>query len=124
VPTIIETAEEEEPLPEGVCQQVTRSWVESEQDTVSGLLRASFAPGERSQSLHVAFCPPMLQRPEVRLVQLSGSRARIKAADVQLFGIRFDLRLASTSQATEEVLIQFDACCGRTAPVGGDGGPG
>ena len=67
-------------------------------NTVAGLLRARFEPCKRSHSLHVAFCPPMLRRPKVTMVQLRGPRTRIKAADIQSFGIRFDLRLVTASK--------------------------
>ncbi|NTW78298.1 MAG: hypothetical protein HGB33_11115, partial [Syntrophaceae bacterium] len=70
VGVIIVTREEDE-LPEDVCQQVTRFWAEEDRDTVTGLLRARLQPHERSHSVHVAFCPPMLRRPEVSVAQLS-----------------------------------------------------
>ena len=72
-------------------------------DTIAGVLRALFQPGERSHNLHVAFCPPMPGRPTVEVVQLSGPRTRVKAADVQPFGVRFDLRLASGQSAARRM---------------------
>lgn len=98
-------------LPEGVCQQLTRAQSRTHGDTVAGMLRALFQPGERSHSLHVAFCPPLPARPLVEVVQLSGPRTRVKAADIQPFGIRFDLRLAALSTREEDVLIHFEARC-------------
>ncbi len=86
-------------LPDDVCQQITRSQSPHHGDTMAGVLRALFQPGERSRNLHVAFCPPMPGRPTVEVVQLSGPRTRVKAADVQSFGVRFDLRLATVSAA-------------------------
>ncbi|NLX55333.1 MAG: hypothetical protein GXY58_09495 [Planctomycetaceae bacterium] len=98
-------------LPEGVCQQLTRARSRTHGDTVAGMLRALFQPGERSHNLHVAFCPPLPARPLVEVVQLSGPRTRVKAADIQPFGIRFDLRLAALSTREEDVLIHFEARC-------------
>lgn len=109
---------DDDPLSDDVSQQITRSWAEDDRDTMTGVLRARFQPGERSQSLHVPLCPPMLRRPKVTVVQLSGSRARIKAADVQTFGIRFDLRLATPDDEMQDVLIHFEACCGKPASAG------
>jgi hypothetical protein len=60
----------------------------------------------------------MLHRPDVTLIQLSGSRARIKAAEVQTFGIRFDLRLAAASDTPQVVVIHFEAHCGKPESVG------
>lgn len=107
-----ETGDDQElSLPGDVCQQITRSQSPAHGDSVAGVLRASFQPGERSRNLHVAFCPPMAGRPLVEVVQLSGPRTRVKAADVQPFGVRFDLRLATVSAAAEDVLIHFEAQC-------------
>ena len=114
----IEQDDVDEQLPDEVSQQITRTFADSEEDTVTGILRARLAPNERSQSLHVAFCPPMLRPPRVTAVQMSGSRARIKAADAQPFGIRFDLRLATASEEAQEVLIHFEARCAKPDSTG------
>jgi hypothetical protein len=110
--------ESDEQLPDDVCQQLTRVRAEEDTDTVAGLLRARFEPCKRSHSLHVAFCPPMLRRPKVTMVQLRGPRTRIKAADVQPFGIRFDLRLVTASQERQDVLIHFEASCSEPESTG------
>lgn len=119
--TEAEAQDDDAPLSEEVSQQITRSCAEKESDTVTGLLRAQFAPRERSRSLHVAFCPPMLHCPGVTVVQLSGAAARIKAGDVQPFGVRFDLRLSAASNEAQEALIHFEARCShsQTARAGG-----
>lgn len=114
----IEQDDVDEQLPDEVSQQITRTFAESEEDTVTGILRARLARNERSQSLHVAICPPMLRPPRVTAVQISGSRARIKAADAQSFGIRFDLRLATASAEAQEVLIHFEARCAKPDSTG------
>ena len=107
-----ETADDPgEHLPRDVSQQLTRSHSQEEGDTVAGMLRARFQSGERSQSLHVAFCPPMMHRPRVSFVQITGPRTRIKAADVQPYGVRFELRLATSSPRKQDVVIHFDAAC-------------
>jgi hypothetical protein len=110
---LLETGDDQElSLPADVCQQITRSQSPAHGDTVAGVLRASFQSGERSRNLHVAFCPPMAGRPLVEVIQLSGPQTRVKAADVQPFGVRFDLRLATVSAGAEDVLIHFEAQCG------------
>jgi hypothetical protein len=101
--------EEDEHLPDDIDQQLTRSNSEQFGDTVTGLLRGHFRPGERSRSLHVAFCPPMKSQPSVEVIQLTGPQARVKAANIESFGVRFDLRLAASSQQQENVLIHFEA---------------
>ncbi|MGM0487323.1 MAG: hypothetical protein ACQESR_11245 [Planctomycetota bacterium] len=111
-----------EQLSEDLSQQITRSRAEEENDTVVGLLRARFAPKERSRSLHVAFCPPMPHRPAVSMIQVSGPRARIKAAEVRAFGIRFDVRLSVASEDPEDALIHFQAQCGQPESGGDEAG--
>jgi len=105
--------EDGERLPDDVCQQLTRTHAEQPGDTVTGLLRAHFQPGERSRSLHVAFCPPMVALPAVEVLQLTGPQTRVKAANIQSFGVRFDLRLATASPREEGVLIHFEARVGE-----------
>ena len=113
-----ESGEDDDLVPDDVSQQMTRSSADEEGDTVTGLLRARFAPHERSQNLHVAICPPMRHRPKVTVTQLSGPRSRIKTGDVQPHGIRFDLRLSSASELEQDVLLHFEACCGKPEPTG------
>ncbi len=96
-------------LEPGVYQQVTRSKSDDGMDSVRGLLKGEFLPGQRSQSLHVAFCPPMAARPFVEVVQVTGPRSSVKAADIQPYGVRFDVRLAVANQQSENVLIHFEA---------------
>jgi hypothetical protein len=110
--------EADEELSEEICQQLIRSHSETTEDRMIGFLRARFDAGTRSQSIHVAFCPPMLHRPDVRFFQLSGARVRISAADVQTVGIRFDLRLVSPSQVEEQVVLHFEATCGKPESAG------
>ena len=51
----------------------------------------------------------MKNRPKVDVIQMTGPQARVKAADIQQFGVRFDLRLAAPSNEMENVLIHFEA---------------
>ncbi len=96
-------------LAEGMTQQLTRIDAPDGTQTVEGVLRSQFKPGERSRSLHVAFCPPLQSCPVTTVTQMSGPRSHIKAADVQTYGVRFDVRLASSSDLAEEVLLHFEA---------------
>ena len=43
------------------------------------------------------------------MTQLAGPRSHVKAADIQSYGVRFDVRLGSFSDHPEEVLIHFEA---------------
>jgi len=96
-------------LPDEVVQQLTRVVKPDGTDVVSGLLQAHFAPSQRSQSLHVAFCPPMPHRPDVSVVQLSGPKSQVKAGEVQPYGIRFDIRLVRAADQPQHVIVHFEA---------------
>ena len=68
--------------PEGVVQQLTRSRAANGTEEISGWLRTSFAAGQRTASVHVAFCPPLGATPELSVEQIDGPEARIKTAQV------------------------------------------
>ena len=94
-------------MPPGVYQQITRARLEDGAEILSGLLRGSFAPGERSQSLHVAFCPPLEQVPAVKVVQISGPHASLKTAEARTYGVRLDLRLPEAHSEPVSVIVQL-----------------
>jgi hypothetical protein len=112
---LVESGEHELELDEGsllppeVSQQITRARPHQGLETVSGLLRGDFLPGQRSASLHVAFCPIFAERPVVEVMQTAGPSCHIKAADIQAHGVRFDVRLTSGGESSESVLIYFEA---------------
>jgi hypothetical protein len=100
-------------LPESVTQQVTRSCDDAGRDSIHALLRGAFAPGQRSLSLHVAFCPPMEVVPQIDAEQLEGAAVIIKTPQVMPYGARIDLRLEHFSQRSESVLIRLHALAPR-----------
>ncbi|MBI2478029.1 MAG: hypothetical protein HYV60_05100, partial [Planctomycetia bacterium] len=69
-----------------VIQQMTRSRNDEGVDVISGVLRAEFAPGERTHNLHVAFCPPLMYEPRIVTHQLDGSPLIVKVAQAECFG--------------------------------------
>jgi len=107
--TADDTADDGILLEPGVSQQVTRSRTDQGGEIVTGLLRAELSAGERNCSLHVAFCPALSQEPCVEVIPLAGAAARVKAADVQVFGVRFDVRLTESSRQRQEVIMHFTA---------------
>ncbi len=70
--------------------------------------------GQRTGSLHVAFCPPFTATPELVVEQLEGPEARMKTAQLMPYGARLDLKLAAAAEEPTSVLLQFSA---RTTPV-------
>ncbi len=98
-----------------VTQQLVRSVVAGGAEELRGRLRLSFAPRQRTGSVHIALCPPLSVTPEVQVEQIEGPQARIKTAQLLPYGIRFDLKLAAASESPTAVLLQFTA---RTPPEG------
>ncbi|MCR4412384.1 MAG: hypothetical protein NUV77_08170, partial [Thermoguttaceae bacterium] len=78
-------------------------------ETIEGWLRASLAPGQRTTSVHVAFCPPLPMPPEVAVEQVNGPPAKVTAAQTLPYGVRFDLKLAELSDQPCEVVLHCTA---------------
>jgi hypothetical protein len=96
------------PPPE-VTQQLTRSRAADGTEELFGWLRTPFAAGQRTGSVHVAFCPPLEMTPEVEVEQIDGPEARIKTAQLLPYGARFDLKLTAAADSPTTVVLQFVA---------------
>lgn len=99
---------EEEALPEGVTQQLTRSQ-DGLLDNLHGLIRVEFPAGDRLQIVHVAFCPPFLHRPEVDVTQVSGSDVSLKVAQAESFGVRIEARRNQNETGPASVVLEVVA---------------
>ncbi len=96
-----------ESFAEDVTQRLTRSLSADGSETLSGWLRAPFVVGQRTGSVHVAFCPPFAAMPELEVEQVDGPEARIKTAQLLPYGVRFDLKLAAPAEEPVFVVLQF-----------------
>ncbi len=105
------------PPAEEVTQQMVRSLAPDGGELLAGWMRVPMALGQRSTSVHLAFCPPFSRTPRVKVEQLEGPRARIKTVQLLPYGARFDLKLAAQSETAEIVLLRFSA---ETAPLAPD----
>jgi len=105
------------PPAEEVTQQMVRSLAPDGGELLAGWMRVPMALGQRSTSVHLAFCPPFSRTPRVKVEQLEGPRARIKTVQLLPYGARFDLKLAAQSDTAEIVLLRFSA---ETAPLASD----
>jgi hypothetical protein len=108
--------ESAETLPEGVSQRITRAREESGGEIVYGIVRCDFAPGQRQQNVHLAFCPPMRRRPQLSMDQVDGPTARLRPSTVESFGAGVEVKLKTASSEPSSVQIQFYAC--ETEPDG------
>jgi len=105
---------DDEPPAQEVTQQMVRSLAPDGGEVLAGWTRVPMASGQRSTSVHLAFCPPFSRTPRVTVEQLEGPRARIKTVQLLPYGARFDLKLAAPSETAEIVLLRFSA---ETAPL-------
>lgn len=96
-------------FPEEVTQQLTRSRAVDGTEKLSGWLRSAFTAGQRTGSIHVAFCPPFAEAPELEVEQIDGPDVRIKTAQLLPYGVRLELKLARVSEEPTTVLLQFAA---------------
>ncbi len=109
----VEAEDVDDELPPGeVVQRLTRSRAADGSETVAGRLRVPLAAGQRTGSVHVAFCPPLAAVPKISVEQLDGPESRIKTAQLLPYGVRFDLKLADAAEEPAFVLLRFTA---RTA---------
>jgi hypothetical protein len=96
-------------LSDEVTQQITHARLSDGSHVVHGVLRASFAVGERLASVHVGFCPPFQGRPRIEASWFEGPESTVKPAQILPYGARFDVWLASKPAAETSVLIEFHA---------------
>jgi len=96
------------PLPD-VLQQLTLSRDAEGRRQLSGWLRLPMEAGQRSGNLHVAFCPPFAEPPEVAFEQSGGPAGAIKAGQVLPYGARLEVKLTAPAQQPESVLVRFSA---------------
>ena len=106
-----ESADDMEPAepPADVLQQLTlRTTAEGGQE-LSGWLRMPLAAGQRTGSLHVAFCPSFARTPKVEVEAVCGPDCRIKAGQVLPYGVRLDIKLNEPARVEESVLAWLHA---------------
>gem|GEM_PF-1362617 len=96
-------------LPADVQQQWTRSRLSDGSEQVLATLRAELAAGQRTASIHLAFCPPLADVPELEFEQVDGPDARIQQGELFRHGARLDVRLAEPAATACSVVIELAA---------------
>jgi hypothetical protein len=106
-----EEAEEEEEtlLPEEVSQRIVRARDERGAEIVYGTVRCDFVAGQRQQSIHIAFCPPLRAIANLTTDQVAGPAVQIKPMLVETFGAGLEVKLGAPSKGLTQVQIQFFA---------------
>ncbi|MDZ7616574.1 MAG: hypothetical protein U1E05_06185 [Patescibacteria group bacterium] len=90
-----------------VVQQLTRRQLPDGVEELAGWLRVSFAPGQRTENVHLAFCPPFSAAPQLTIKQLDGPAARMKTAQLLPYGVRIDLKLSAPAEEHCRVSLEF-----------------
>ena len=106
-----------------VSQQLVRAVDAEGVDICRGRLHADFAGGQRTATLHVAFCPPFRQTPEIECEQADGAEVDVKQTQVLPSGMRLELRLAVASNQPKDAVIEFCATVAESSPAGGSVSP-
>lgn len=96
-----------------VVQQYTRSRLPLGGEVMAGTLMAEFAAGQRTASLHIAFCPPFLELPECSAEASDGADVEIKLVLLLPYGARFDVRRRGSCEQPATWRLEF---CAFSAP--------
>lgn len=90
-----------------VMQEFVRGRQSGGGELLRGWVRVPFVPGQRSASVHLAFCPPFESVPSVDIVGQFGPECRIKVVQVLPLGARLDVRLQHASSTHDSVILEI-----------------
>jgi hypothetical protein len=113
IPTSIRVADvvdlEADPDAEKVLQNLTRVRTAEGHEAIRGTLVAEFEPGARQTTLHIAFCPPFEQLPEIDANLVDDSNAELKLTQAFHHGAQFEVRLPEAAEVCLCVELEFYA---------------
>ncbi|GMQ80459.1 MAG: hypothetical protein BMS9Abin04_452 [Planctomycetia bacterium] len=98
-----------------VLQHLTRTRDRAGGETIVGIFRARLESGQRTTSLHVAFCPPFVEVPRFEAQLVAGPAARLKIAQVLPYSARVDLKLQKVAIDAADVVVRVIAVAGPAA---------
>jgi len=96
-------------LPEGVRHRIERTCDEQDQDICRGQVRSHFQLGQRTESIHLAFCPPFAVTPQLHAEQIDGPDATLKTMQILPYGARLEIRLSKTYPQPVQTMVEFSA---------------
>jgi hypothetical protein len=88
-------------------QQLTRYRAADGTHSIHGTLIAEFEPGDRSATLHIAFCPPFERLPTVELEAVDNSFATVKLTQLLHNGVQIEVRLPQSLDEKQSVTIEM-----------------
>ena len=112
---LLET-EELEPTAEStdrqVEQELRRTAYADGRTVVEGRLQAVFEPRQRLSVQHVAFCPPLPERPDMEAYIVDGEEGDVRVTEIECYGARIELRRSAQRSADRRSLtVQWEAVC-------------
>jgi hypothetical protein len=102
---LTETEATEAEIPAGLLQQVTRV-LEDGRESIHALVQANIAANDRLAIVHLAFCPPLANRPELTAHALEMDEADVRITQAETFGARLEVRLPAVVPAERSFLIE------------------
>ena len=108
-----ETPADETIPPEGVTQRLTRSTAADGTEEFAGWLRMPFAAGQRTASVHLAFCPPFARRRSWRSSRSTARRPASRPRRCSPTAPRLDLKLHAAADSPTDIVLQFAARLGQ-----------
>jgi len=106
---LVDHSGSEEMLPRGVSQRLVRRRLADGLDCCEGMVRIAFAPGQRTEVLHVAFCPPLEGTPRWTATVVDGPALTIKQVQVFPHGARAEVRLGQLASEPVQSVLRFQA---------------
>lgn len=100
------TDEPETELPAGLVQQLTRVR-DNGRESIHAVLLAEIPPGDRQTAIHLAFCPPLDQKPELTAHALDADDADVRITQAETFGARIELRLPAVAAKRRTALVEL-----------------
>ncbi len=78
-------------------------------ESIHGWTLAEFAAGQRSSTVHVAFCPALAGQPSCEAEQVAGPPATVRVIQILPLGARIEARLDAPASRPVAVRIEFAA---------------
>jgi hypothetical protein len=90
-------------------QQITRYRSPDGSHAIHATLLAEFAPGDRSATLYIAFCPPFERLPTVEVEPAEDADATVKVTQLLHNGAELEVRLANAPDEKQSVTVELFA---------------
>ena len=98
---------------DGLVCQFARQHTPDGQDVLIGTHFVKLAPGQKQEVLHLPFSPAFEVTPDVSCEALDAEGVRVKAASVQPYGARLEIRRSgqTDSETTAQIQVFISAPC-------------